>query len=211
MDKDDYDFLEKIRLKKENLNEGETKRLIEITKLTFEELFNKIKKGEEKEIALFNQSLYFLLEKENRPVVNIEDVNIGDFYFANFLLEYENEIAYIHPILVLAKFNSSLLVVPGTTNNKFWKIGYHYIFNKKDSMKKYYKLTKSESGTNKDGTFFLNSFRAINVNKITKAEKIGTMSRDSVQFKEIYDYVFGKAFKNEQKKILRFERMDKEK
>lgn len=147
----------------------------------FTEYSNNLK---EEEMALLTMSMQNWMTR--RTIKELKgDCKVGDIFYTDFGVTYNNECSYPHPAVILEEIGNMLLVVPVTTSKDKVDTGFHPV-KRKDGNKYYRLVEKDEDGLGETSVIMLSNVRTISKGRLL--EKKGEMkdiSKPDSIFREI--------------------------
>ena len=96
----------------------------------------------ESDLALLTKSLQQFLHRRTFTSCR-EDIKVGDIFNIDFGINYEPEMSYNHPGLILEEVGDLVLAVPTSTSSKKLQNAYHPIKNKNGQWY-YYEVDKTD-------------------------------------------------------------------
>lgn len=183
----------------DDLNDKERKRYYKnLKKLNkhFENELRFILKKDDMEVMHYLKSLNNYFISNNGLLVDFKKINVGDIYKVNLLLTHSNDTAYIHPIIILGKFESPngdrILGVPGTGNKNYAELAFHKSLKPEGDQDLFF-LSKEETATEKDGTFFVTNAKLYPIEAITDDNRMGFIE-DVEIIEELKDIIVERMF-----------------
>ena len=142
----------------------------------FNKTINKIENMTEYETGLFIQSFDKWLDRKD--IVNKSEndikVEVGDICMIDWNINYNPELSYVHPCLIIEDVNNMIFTVPVSGQKDIIDIAYHPIDNI-DGDKNYRKVTTTD-GFLKESVLFISEAKVISKSRIIN--KIGRLSCD---------------------------------
>lgn len=184
----------------------------------FNKMINKVSNMTEYETGLFIQSFDKWLDRKdivNRAENDIK-IEVGDICMADWNINYNPELSYMHPCLVVEDINNMILVIPVSGQQEKIDIAYHPDSNP-EGDKNYRKVTIAD-GFLKDSVLFISEIKVISKSRIVN--KIGRLTCDLLDeeglFREIRWHMISKYFPYEysvlrntiEEKQIRIEKLD---
>lgn len=142
----------------------------------FNKTINKIENMTEYETGLFIQSFDKWLDRKdivNKPEGDVK-VEVGDICMIDWNINYNPELSYVHPCLVIEDINNMIFAVPVSGQQDKISIAYHPI-DKPDGDKNYRKVDVSD-GLQKECVLFISEAKVISKSRIIN--KIGRINCD---------------------------------
>ena len=96
----------------------------------------------ESDLALLTKSLQQFLHRRSFTSCK-EEIKVGDIFNIDFGINYEPEMSYNHPGLILEEVGDLVLAVPTSTSTKKLQNAYHHTKNKNGNWY-YYEVDKSD-------------------------------------------------------------------
>lgn len=188
----------------------------------FNKLINKLENMTEYESGLFVQSFDKWLDRKDviNKTENDVKVVVGDICMIDWNINYNPELSYVHPCLIIEDINNLIFVVPVSGQQDIIDIAYHPIDNV-EGDKNYRKVDISD-GFQKECVLFISEAKVISKSRIIN--KIGHLTCDLLDenglFREIrwnmianyfpYEYsVLRETIEESQDKIEKTEELKK--
>ena len=137
-------------------------------------IINRFENCTEYEVGLFVRSFDKWLDRKdivNDPENSIE-VQVGDICMVDWNINYNPELSYIHPCVIIEDINNLVSVLPVSSSH--YDEAYHPITNPDGN--KFYRRVDISDGFQKECTIFLDGMKVISKSRITR--KIGSLTCD---------------------------------
>ena len=162
----------------------------------------------ESDLALLTKALQQFLHRRTFTSCR-EDIKVGDIFNIDFGINYEPEMSYNHPGLILEEVGDLILVVPTSTSSKKLQNAYHPIKNKNGNWY-YYEVDKSD-GFAERCVLILGNVCTISKGRLL--EKKGHLTCDITDDNSLYrkirnimiQHLFSKEYNKLSSKILELE------
>lgn len=140
----------------------------------FNKIINKFSTMTEYETGLFIQSFDKWLDRKdivNRAEGDVK-IEVGDICMIDWNINYNPELSYVHPCLVVEDINNMILVVPVSGQQEKIDIAYHPDDNPEGD--KNYRKVKVTDGFLKESVLFISEMKVISKSRIIN--KIGKLN-----------------------------------
>ena len=147
-----------------------------------------------------DESANFILSMQNwitrRTYTTCHDlIDIGDIFYTDLGINYMPEFSYHHPVIVLEKVGTMVLVVPVSTSNDNIKNAYHPIDNPTGDkrMRKVYGMDKGDQsdGFEKTCAVLLTDIKTISKGRLIKKKgRMTNINEPTSVFREIKQKTF---------------------
>lgn len=142
----------------------------------FNKFINKLEYMTEYESGLFVQSFDKWLDRKDviNKAENNVSVAVGDICMVDWNINYNPELSYVHPCLIVEDVNNMIFAVPVSARQDIMEIAFHPVDNI-DGNKNYRKVTAYD-GFLKDCVLFISEAKVISKSRIIN--KIGKLTCD---------------------------------
>lgn len=140
----------------------------------FNKMINKFSIMTEYETGLFIQSFDKWLDRKdivNRTENDVK-VEVGDICMLDWNINYNPELSYVHPGLIIEDINNMILVVPVSGQQDKIDVAYHPEDNPDGDQN--YRKVKVDDGFLKDSVLFISEMKVISKSRIIN--KIGSLT-----------------------------------